>query len=133
MAQKSGKKSAPATAGDVVMLVLGAVIALALSLLPPLLGPMIAPRSLTVIASVLCSGEPTAARTEIVATRSRNKTSYNWVFHCGYADGRVERASGTHSMLGAWLLFNGAGLLSFVLAARMYNALRRRVWGAPSR
>lgn len=111
----------------------GAVIALALSLLPPLLGPMIAPRSLTVIAPVLCSGEPTAARTEIVATRSRNKTSYNWVFHCGYADGRVERASNTHSMVGAWLLFNGAWLLSFVLVARLYNALRRRVWGATSR
>jgi hypothetical protein len=43
MVQTSGKKSAPTTAGDVVMLVLGAVIAFTLSLMPPLLGPMIAP------------------------------------------------------------------------------------------
>jgi hypothetical protein len=120
-------------AGDVALVFVGSVIALALSLLPPGLGPMIAPRSLTVIAPLLCSGEPTAARTEIVETRSRNKTSYNWVFHCGYSDGRVERASNTRSMVGAWLLFNGAGLLSFVLVSLLYNALRRRVWGATSR
>lgn len=132
MADRTETEREPATIGDVAMLFVGAVMFLGLSLLPPLLGPLCAPRALNVIAPAVCPGEPTRARTEIVVSRSRNKTTYTWNFRCAYADGRVERLSNTRSTLAAWLLFNGAIVLSLLAATKIYNALRRHVWGAKS-
>jgi|LNFM01.2.fsa_nt_gb hypothetical protein len=108
------------------------LVVLALSFMPALLGPMIAPRALPVFASALCPETPIGAKTLIVTTRSRNRSSSNAYLQCQNERGDLVRASGPKPLVASWLLFNGALALFAVLSIYGFARLDRRVTGEPS-
>jgi hypothetical protein len=104
-------------------------VILALSLVPMQCGPMLAPRVLPVFATELCEGEPVAARTVTVVTRSRKGTSSSWSLACEDASGVVTREDGMRPAALSWALFNGGLALVVALAVWMHRRLDRAVLG----
>jgi hypothetical protein len=110
-------------------LALGAAILLALSLMPPVLGPIMAPRLLPVLGEVICPADSVAAETRILASRGRRGkgTSYSWIFRCEQRSGVVERAPEARTNVTAWVLFNSVLIGAIVGSVLGYRALDRRV------
>jgi hypothetical protein len=127
--RSSKQASSPAKASGSLVLTSSLLLAAALSMLPAMLGPMMAPRVLPVFAEAICPGEPVAAGTVIVRRRARKGTSYDWHFVCRQRSGEVERAPGIRSIGVAWLFFSGGLLVTVTLANRIFARLDRRVTG----
>ncbi|MBL8682217.1 MAG: hypothetical protein JNK05_23825 [Myxococcales bacterium] len=129
---KTSTSESDANAVGCGVVALGLVVVLALSLLPALIGPMLAPRALPVFATALCPEAPIGAKTIIVTTRSRNRSSSSAHLQCQNERGDVVRASGPKPFVASWLLFNGALALFAALSIFGFSRLDRRVTGESS-
>lgn len=112
-----------------VVLVLGIGMLLALSLMPAVLGPMMAPRLLPTVATVLCPADSVGAETQIVASRGRRGkgTSYSWYLRCEQPSGAALRAPEARTNVTAWALFNGIVVAAIGGSALGYRALDKRL------
>ncbi len=100
---------------------------LALSLMPALLGPMMAPRLLPVAAPFICPADTVGAETTITASRGRKGTSYNWSLRCESNVGIIAKAPSFRANAAAWALFNAIFVAAIAGSVAGYRALDKRL------
>lgn len=106
---------------------LGLLFLVGITALPAFVGPVMAPRLLPVAGPILCPAGTTGARTEIITSRNRNKTSYSWELRCQQADYTSVKAPALRANFGAWVLFNSVVFGALALAAVGYGWIVRKL------
>jgi hypothetical protein len=129
MAASAPETTARSRLSDALWMLPAVAMLLALSLAPAMFGPLLAPKVLPVMASLMCPDDTVAARTEIYSVWRRKGLSSEWRVRCEDASGRHTQASPTRALLCAWSLFNGALVLTASLASRLNARLNRYIRG----
>ena len=89
------------------LLLVGLGAILALSLVPALVGPLLAPRYVTMGAGWICPDDAVSADVYTWTSSSgRGKSSSHWALRCAGADGVPVRADELKSDALSWVMFN---------------------------